>query len=400
MTPPRWRLALSIQSSLSQASWVGVRIMVGYRAIELGGSPFLLALLAASFAVPTIAAALPAGRLSDKVGGSIVAFAGLLVASTGTIVIVLLPPEIGTLIVGTLVVGLGHLLVMVGQQTFVAHASRGGSVDSGFGTLAAAASIGQLVGPPAVTFASTVGTASAPNTTVGLIVCVAFTAFAFPMIIALRRGDVHRRRTAGPSTRTPIGDVLRAPELWRALAVSGAVLVTVDLLYTFVPLWAVSRDIPAVTVGLLLALRALVSVLSRFGLGRLVARFGRRTLILVAMLFGVVSLGALPFTNEWGAIPVMIALGVALGIPQPLTMAWTTAITPPSAHGAALGLRLTANRIAQVVIPLAVGGIAGPLGLTAIFWANATVLALGVVIVTTSKTIDGVRNEGDESPAT
>lgn len=389
MTPPRWRLALSIQSSLSQASWVGVRIMVGYRAIELGASPFLLALLAASFAVPTIAAALPAGRLSDRVGGSIVAFAGLLVASVGTTAIVILPPEIGVLVAGTLVVGLGHLLVMVGQQTFVAHASRDGSVDSGFGTLAAAASIGQLIGPPAVTLASTLGSPLAPNTTVGLAVCICFTALAFPMIAVLRRGDVQRRRATEPSPRTPLTQVLRAPELWRALAVSGAVLVTVDLLYTFVPLWAVSRDISAVTVGLLLALRAFVSVISRFGLGGLVARFGRRLLILFATVCGVLSLAALPFVDAWGAIPVMVALGVALGIPQPLTMAWTTAITPASAHGAALGLRLTANRIAQVAIPLAVGGLAGPLGITAIFWANAAVLAAGAVIVATSRTIDG-----------
>jgi hypothetical protein len=39
----------------------------------------------------------------------------------------------------------------VGQQTFVAHASSKGSRDSAFGTLTAAASVGQLIGPPAVT---------------------------------------------------------------------------------------------------------------------------------------------------------------------------------------------------------------------------------------------------------
>lgn len=388
MTGPAWRAALSTQAALSQASWVGVRLMVGYRALELGGDPLLLAALAASFAVPTIVAALPAGRICDRVGGSTVAFAGLLIASAGAIVVLTLPSTVLLLFAATLTIGLGHLCVMIGQQTFVAHASRGGSMDSGFGTLSAAASIGQLIGPPAVTIAATLAARDEPDTTAGFAVCLAFTVLALPLILFLRRGDMHRRTTAVRAPRAPLSSVMKAPELWRALAVSGAVLVTVDLLYTFVPLWAVEKGIAPVTVGLLLALRAVVSVVSRLGLARIVARFGRRTLLVVAMLMGVASLVALPFANQWGAIPVMIALGIALGLPQPLTMAWTTAITPPAVHGAALGLRLTANRVLQVLIPVSVGLVAGPFGLVAIFWSNAAVLAVGVAIVATSRTSD------------
>jgi MFS family permease len=362
--------------------------MVGYRALELGGDPLLLAALAASFAVPTIVAALPTGRICDRVGGSTVAFAGLLIASAGAVVVLALPSTVLLLFAATLTIGLGHLCVMIGQQTFVAHASRGGSMDSGFGTLSAAASIGQLIGPPAVTIAATLATRDEPDTTAGFAVCLAFTVLALPLILFLRRGDTHRRTTAAKAPRVPLSAVMKAPELWRALAVSGAVLVTVDLLYTFVPLWAVEKGIAPVTAGLLLALRAIVSVVSRLGLARIVARFGRRTLLVVAMLLGVASLVALPFANQWGAIPVMIALGIALGLPQPLTMAWTTAITPPAVHGAALGLRLTANRVLQVLIPVSVGLVAGPFGLVAIFWSNAAVLAVGVAIVATSRTSD------------
>ena len=368
--------------------------MMGYRALELGGGALLLAVIAASFAIPTIAAALPAGRVSDRVGGSAVAFAGLVTASLGVALAIFLPLSITTLIGATLAIGFGHLLVMVGQQTFVAHASLGGSTDSGFGTLTAAASIGQLIGPPAVTIAATIASPQAPSTTVGLAVCLAFTTLAFPMVLILRGGDIHRRARARGLPRTPLSEVIKAPELWRALTASGAVLVTVDLLYTFVPLWAISRDIPPVTVGFLLALRAAVSVLSRFRLGPLVARFGRRTLLVSSMGIGVLSLAVLPFANQWTAIPVMIGLGISLGIPQPLTMAWTTAITPRAAHGAALGLRLTANRIAQVAIPMVVGLVAAPVGLFAIFWANAAVLATGAVVVATSRTSNSTGDEG------
>ena len=81
-----------------------------------------------------------------------------------------------------------------------------------------------------------------------------------------------------------IGGVLKTPGMWRSLAVSGAVLVTVDLMYAFVPVWATEQNISATAVGLLLALRAAVSVLSRLGLMRLINRFGRKALLLVSIV--------------------------------------------------------------------------------------------------------------------
>ena len=57
-----------------------------------------------------------------------------------------------------------------------------------------------------------------------------------------------------------MASVLKAPGLWRSLVVSGAVLVTVDLMYAFVPVWATQQNVSAAVVGMLLALRAAVSV--------------------------------------------------------------------------------------------------------------------------------------------
>ena len=169
--------------------------------------------------------------------------------------------------------------------------------------------------------------------------------------------------------------------MWRSLMVSGAVLVTVDLMYAFVPVWATEQGISATIVGFLLALRAAVSVVSRFGLSRLVARFGRKTLIIASIGAAAAALIALPFVGVWGAVAVMIGLGLGLGIPQPLTMAWVTSLTPPASHGATLGMRLTSNRLAQISLPLAVGAAAAPLGVLGIFWANAAILlgAIGIM---------------------
>jgi MFS family permease len=365
---------------------VGIRLIIGYRALAEGADPVFLGVLASSFALPALIAALPAGRLADKVGGTALAFTGLLTAGAGTS-LMLTVPGLTVLLIASAVTGLGHLMVMVGQQAFVAHVSQGKSTDSAFGTLTAAASVGQLVGPPAVTFAASfaVPAGSAPNTTVGLLVCLGFSVLATPAFFFLRRTDAGLRRIRS-STAPPAGmaKVLKAPGLWRSLVVSGAVLVTVDLMYAFVPVWATEQGISAAVVGMLLALRAAVSVLSRLGLNRAISRFGRKAMLIVSISAAVLSLAALPLVGAYGAIAVMVGLGLGLGIPQPLTMAWVVSLTAASSHGTVLGLRMTANRLAQITLPIAVGSFAAPLGTLGIFWANAALLAGAMAVVAAS----------------
>ncbi|CAM3218335.1 Major Facilitator Superfamily protein [Arthrobacter ulcerisalmonis] len=384
MSPPRWRVALSAQAILAQAAWVGIRLIIGYRALSLGADPVFLGLLASSFALPALLAAFPAGRLADRLGGTAMAFTGLLLAIAGT-ALMLVVPGLPILLLASAVIGLGHLMVMVGQQAFVAHASDAGTRDGAFGTLTAAASIGQLVGPPAVTLVAVVGLPadSPPDTTLGLLVCLTFSVLATPAFLFLRHVDAtlrrDRRRVAAPQASA--ATVLRTPGLWRSLVVSGAVLVTVDLMYAFVPVWAAEQNVSAPIVGLLLAVRAAVSVASRFGLTRLIAIFGRKAMLMVSIAAAALALTALPLVGAAGALAVMIGLGIGLGIPQPLTMAWVVALTSSSSHGAVLGLRMSVNRLAQVTLPVAVGAVAAPLGVLGIFWANAALLLGAVVVV-------------------
>jgi MFS family permease len=370
--------------------------MVGYRALEEGADPVFLGLLAASFALPALLLALTTGKVADRFGGTIISLCGLLTAGTGTILILTIT-GLPVLLAASAVIGLGHLMVMVGQQTFVAHASAGRSSDSAFGTLTAAASIGQLIGPPAVTLAASVAlsTGTMTNTSLGLLVCLGFSTLATPAYAFLRRKDASLRK---PKSRTSAErvtalDTLRAPGLWRSLVVSGAILVTVDLMYAFVPVWAQEHDVSAVAVGLLLALRAAVSVLSRLGLTRLLAKFGRKTMLMASTGAAILSLITLPLVGPYGAIAVMIGLGLGLGIPQPLTMAWVISQSAPSRHGAVLGLRMTVNRFAQITLPIIVGSLAAPLGVIGIFWANAALL-LGAVAVVAGSTTGNATDEG------
>lgn len=349
--------------------------MIGYRAIGEGADASFLAVLTAMFAAPALLAALPSGRFADRWGGGAAAAVGSVLA-VGGVGLILLLPGLGMLLVGSAVIGLGNMIAMVGQQTLVAHVSRDDR-DGAYGFLSASASAGQMVGPPLVTFvAGFSGTPDAPNTTLGLAACLVASAVALPLSVPLARAERALSVSAGERS-DPSGESrgLLSGGVWRAMVISGVVLVSMDMLYTFLPIWALSSGVAAGTVGLLLAVRAGVSLLSRIGLSRIVARFGRTRVIVVSTGLAAVAMGLLPLVGVPGAVVVMVLLGVGLGIPQPLTMAWAVALTEPHRHGLVLGLRLGANRLAQIIVPLAMSATVATQGAGGVFWANSGLLA-------------------------
>ena len=72
------------------------------------------------------------------------------------------------------------------------------------------------------------------------------------MFLVLRQSPDSARVTSPPTRTTAL---LRTPGLWRSLVVSAAVLVSVDLLYAFIPASATDQGIPIETVGMLLRAR-------------------------------------------------------------------------------------------------------------------------------------------------
>jgi MFS family permease len=398
-SPPKWRSSLSFQAGTLQAAWVGARVMIGYRALAMDADALGLGLVAAAFAVPAMITALPAGRMADRFGGMKLIAAGIGVQIVG-IGGAAFAEQFGWLLISAFLIGLGQIGCAVGLQSFVADKARHGSTDDAFGLLTAAVSVGQVVGPLVITAVATAGWrpgAPEPDTTLALGAAGLMIALALgPCWLLMRSSPHHRKNPATGQEGHSTQSIVRTPGLWRALLVSGIVLTAMDMLYAFLPAWAEQNDVSVTAVGWLLALRAAVTVLSRIGIGKLVARLGRQTLLLISLTVAAASLIVLPFVGAGGAIGVMIGLGIGLGLPQPLTMAWVIARVHPSAHGAALGLRLTSNRVIQITVPVGVSAAAGSMGTDAIFWASAILLTGAIAAVASA----GSTLDNDPGPPT
>ncbi|WP_161965245.1 MFS transporter [Ornithinimicrobium cerasi] len=370
---------LALQTLAVQVVWVGVRVLGGLLAVERGAGVAELGLLAAVTAAPALVGAVLVGRLCDRVGGAAVAAAGVAVLLAGTVVVAT-APDFRQLLVGSAVSGAGGLLAMLGQQAIVAARSKVEHRTGHYSTVTTAASVGQLLAPLLVT-----GGAAGAGMDAGLLACFGTGCLGLVVaIVAVGVPEDHGTRTDSVRLSIPAHRVLRMPGVWRSVGTSAAVLVTVDLLYTMLPLWAAERDVPTAVLGALLALRAGVSVLSRLGLARVVHRIGVRLVLTGALALGVTALVLLAVAPTWAGWIALTLLGVALGAPQPITMAWTIGLVPSTMHGAALGLRLWANRTAQVVLPMTAGALIAPAGFPGFALINAGLLAGACYLVSTA----------------
>lgn len=369
--PSRTGAGILAQAFLLQLAAYIVRPASAYRAIELGVDPGLVGLIAASFALLPLVVAVFVGRWTDRgrewpalvIGSGVMvgAGAGLLFAAA----------NLGELLFWNAVVGLGHLLSVIGQQTMVARTGRGrpGGLDSAFGTFTFAGSLGQAAAP--LVLAGIGGSAVLPDTR---LLMLAYTAACVGMIaVALTL----RPKGARPSTveaPTPSwGQVLRVPAGTRrtmtgAMLLSMLVLAAIDLIQVYLPAIGVERHIPSSLVGVLLTVRAVATMVSRLRLSRLTARLGRSRLVATSTSVAGLAVGLIAVPMH----PVLLASclvvgGFALGIGQPLSMTIVTLAAPAGTTSTWLALRLSANRLGQSAIPAVLSAATAGVGTSGIF---------------------------------
>lgn len=364
--------ALLLHSALIQAVTFLVRPAATYRALELDVPAFALGVLAASYAVFPLLLALPIGSLVDRLGERRLMAVGSAVVLACSAFLLFWGTSVAALIAGTALLGAGQLACVVGQQAVVANNAESTRLDSAFGYLTFAASLGQALGPLAI---SLVGGASVrPNTQAIFILSVGMSLVLFLATFVVSSRVSRRKRVAKGAQRSKGSAVslLKTPGVVRALATSATVLAVVDLTVVYLPALGAERGITAATVGLMLAVRAVFSMVSRLGLGRVSRKLGRMRLLVLSLTVSTASLAvaAIPMP-VWLLFIVMAFLGLGLGIGQPLTMSWLSAQAPEGQRGRALALRLAGNRVGQVVLPSAIGVVAVGLGAAGVFLASA-----------------------------
>jgi MFS family permease len=180
----------------------------------------------------------------------------------------------------------------------------------------------------------------------------------------------------------PIGGLLRVRGFPAVMASSIVTITALDLLVIYLPVLGSERQIDSNHIGLLLTARSVAALVSRIFYSRLIFGIGRMPLTLASMLGCAAGFLILAIPLPLPAMyVVVVAVGFAMGIASTLTISSVVHLAPAHACGTALTLRMTGNRIGQIVFPALAGVLASATGVAGILLALGLGLAASGIAV-------------------
>lgn len=234
---------------------------------------------------------------------------------------------------GTVVLGLAHLLFTITGQAVIARYSPDDELDLGFGWFTASYSVGQALGP--LLGGALVGAESVTgdpqrlaDVDHALWVGAALALLAVPLLAGGPRRRPPDRRAkrpvagsgaapgndtgsaSGADGRLGVGTVLRAPGVTSNLLASMGLLAMLDILTAFLPLVGKRAGVGPTAIGALLAVRGAASILSRAMLPWLSRRSSRHTLLVVGLFVSGSALALPPLVVDR---PVVAGVFLAAG---------------------------------------------------------------------------------------
>ena len=384
---PRMLVLVVSHAVLVQIITYAMRPTLSYAVLDAGASPAILGIISAAFAFPGLLLALPAGHALDRFGERFLLVLGPLSLIGAALLAVIADSSIVLLILATALLGMGHLLSLIGQQAMVANTTRSGRFDSVFGMYTFGASLGQTLGPLLLILPG--GSATTPPLQLIFLVCGGISVVML-LLSAFMRSSVRERLESAPGMLRTAAVLIRTPGLPQSLIATSIVMSSLDIFLAYMPALGHERGISAAAVSTMLVARSMFSMLSRLFLGRMVRAFGRRKLLVWTIALAAVTLGsvALPVPVIW-LVVLSAAYGFVIGTCQPITMSWVSELAPPGTRGLAMSMRLASNRFGQTVLPATVGILAATTG------AAGVLVSTGALLVGAAWSSSAVPNAAD-----
>jgi MFS family permease len=312
--------------------------------LNLGMSTLDVGLLIALFALIPMFAAISMGRLIDRIG----AFGPMRLAGVLTVTGIALPfvwLHWIALGIAAVFIGLGHAAFQLGTQQQLGQAEPEQRLRN-YSWLAMTLAVSGFSGPLLAGLAID-----------HLGYRWVFALLTVPPILALY-GLIKKRAviTAShqvketPAIRQKAIDLLKIRDLRYTFAANGLLAGAWDTHMFLVPLYGVSRDFSATTIGLILAAFALATFLIRLALPLIQRWASPWQLIHIAMITASLNFVLYPLFNEfWILVSLSFVLGLSLGCTQPSILALLQQHAPPGRKAEAFGLRMSLIRFTSFI---------------------------------------------------
>jgi MFS family permease len=358
---------------LVQVIVYAMRPAISYAVLEAGGSAAILGFVSAAFALPGLLLALPAGQAMDRFGERSLLALGPVAILAAALFATFAGRSVALLMVATALLGMGHLLSLIGQQAMVANTTTSDRLDSVFGLYTFTASLGQTVGPLLLILPG--GTVSTPPLQLIFAVCGVLGVVMLALSTVMKSSPRLRSESRPGMLRTALA-LVRTPGMPQSLLATSIVLSSLDIFLSYAPALAQERGLSAFAVSSMLVARSMFSMLSRIFLGPMVRTLGRKRLLVSTIGLAAVALVcvALPLPVVW-IVLLSAVYGFVIGVCQPITMSWVSDLAAPGTRGLAMSMRLASNRFGQTVVPASVGALAAATG------AAGVLVTTGILLV-------------------
>jgi MFS family permease len=363
---------LSMLNSIGQR---GSKVAVSLYALELGAGSFTIGLLAALFAAFPLLLAVHAGRVSDRIGmrlpmvfGAATMTIGLaLPVATGGLAALFLCPAL---------IGLGHIFFHVSIHNLVGSLGSAQDRTRNFSTFALGSSIAAFIGPSMAGFGIEIGGYRATFAMLAVIALIP------ALVVLLHRGfiaaPVHHHEQKAPARAL---DLLANAALRRTLIMSGVTLTGIELFSFYLPIYGREIGLSPSSIGMVLSSYAVAGFIVRAIMHRLAQRFTEAGVLTGSLFFAALAYAAVPALTGGVLLALAaFALGLALGSAQPLTIILTYNHAPKGRSGEALGMRIMANKVTQIALPLLFGGLGAAFGAAPVFLSTGAFLLAGGVL--------------------
>jgi predicted MFS family arabinose efflux permease len=281
-------------------------------------------------------------------------------------------PQLNTLFACAALMGLGHIFFHVSVHNLVGSL---GAADRtrNFATFSLGSSIAAFIGPSVAGFAIEYA-----GFRPALVLLAALPLASGLAVLALRPHPVHHE--AEEEAKSAF-DLLAIPALRRTLIMSGVALTGIELFSFYLPIYGSAIGLTPSVIGMILSSHAVAGFIVRMFMHRLAQRYTELGVLTGSLFVAALAYLAIPaMGSAWLLAGAAFVLGLALGSAQPLTIILTYNQAPAGRSGEALGMRIMANKLTQIAVPLAFGGVGAAMGAAPVFVATGVfLLAAGVL---------------------
>jgi predicted MFS family arabinose efflux permease len=370
-----------------------VRPAVALRVDGLGAGPGVLGQIVGAEALGGLLAAVPIGRLVDRIGPRLPLQVSLVGMGLAGVLLALGEP--------LFVIGLAQVLfgsASVGAWLALQAMAVGSRDPIETRRLVAAVSTAVLVGASLGPVLGGVVTEQRDAGSALLLGSVLLVMGAAVRGLPRSTPSSREERGVPPSARVLLGQ----RHVRTAVTVSAAVSALQVLRSSFLPVLLVSTGWTPGEIGLVLGLAGVGGLIARVTFTLLERRFGAWILLPLALVPGAVALAVAAIAPSAVAVGVAMAVsGFSFALAQPATLLISTNGTRSSALGGAVGVRLAANRAAQMTAPVVVGFLIRGIGIAGGLWTMTlaiTVLGLRPLAARGGGGRDGLRGGDTASP--